>query len=139
MNLLFVCRANTGRSQIAEALFNKYSSGKNHATSAGTLVNNKEHSRVMDRPNIEPLLRSMNDLGIDIAHNLRKEITPEIINAADRIFLMAEPETIPDYLKDSDKVTYWDVPDPKNMEYEEICKIRDVIDAKVKALIEELI
>lgn len=138
MNVLFVCRANTGRSQVAEALFNKYSSGQNRATSAGTLINNKEHPRVADRPNIEPLLKAMNDMGLDISNNLRKELTPNMVNVADRIIVMAEPETIPDFLKNNDKVVYWEVPDLKDVDYEGSCKLRDGIDEKVKLLIQEL-
>lgn len=138
MNILFVCRANTGRSQIAEAFFNKFSSGKNHATSAGTLVNNKEHAKVSERPNLEPLLRALSEAGIDIADNLRKEVTLEMVDAADKIVVMAEPETIPDYLRNSRKSIYWDVADLEEVTYKGACELRDVIKEEVRAFIGRL-
>ena len=138
MTVLFICRANTGRSQIAETFFNKMAPEGWQAISGGTLVNNKEHKRVMDRPKIEPLLRSMKEASFDIGRNIRKEITPEMVRSADRIVVMAEPETIPDFLRGNSNTEYWDVPDPKEVVYEEMNKVRDVIQEKVLGLIRDI-
>ncbi len=52
MKILFVCKANNGRSQLAEAIFNKLVEGKHQATSAGTKVvredSNKEGQKISD-------------------------------------------------------------------------------------------
>ncbi len=48
---------------------------------------------------------------------------------------MAEPETIPDYLKKNKKMIYWDIKDPKGRSNEEYIKIIN----QLKNLIREFI
>ncbi|MBT3730129.1 hypothetical protein HOG29_02120, partial [bacterium] len=52
--------------------------------------------------------------GFDISENICKPITPELINWADKIISMAEVEESPDYLPNSQKVTFWKVENPDN-------------------------
>jgi len=138
MDILFLCRANTGRSQMAEAIFNKLAKGKHAAASAGTKVNDKQHALVEQRPNMEALLQCMDELGLDIRRNIRKEITPEMLAAADKAIIMAEPETVPDYLAESPKSIYWKVLDPKGMNYEGVLIVRKVIEERITLLLQEL-
>ena len=138
MDILFVCRGNTARSQIAEALFRSFPKNSCHrASSVGTKVENPEQL-VGERSVTEHLIECMNELHFDIRDNERTQITPEMVERADKIIVMAEPETLPEYLRESDKVEHWDVPDPKKKPYEEHRRVRDVIMERVKILTEGL-
>jgi len=101
MKILFVCRGNVGRSTMAAALFTKYSGIK--AFSAGTKVLENENQKIKEIPLAEPVIRFMKKEGINVAENTRTQLTLEMIPEFDKIIVMAEPETIPEYLSKSDK------------------------------------
>ena len=132
MQVLFVCTANVGRSQMAEAFFNKLSK-KNHASSAGIEVGDAEGESIGER-----VVRIMKELGYDLSKNTRKQITREMAEKADKIIVMAEKETIPNYLKKSLKVIFWDVPDAKGQSEEFQYRVRDQIKELVEELVEEI-
>jgi protein-tyrosine-phosphatase len=138
MNVLFVCRGNVGRSQMAEVIFNLLSEGKNIAFSAGTKVNENEGQKLKEKVPAANVLRVLNELGVNAEDNVRTQLTLEILNKADVIISMAEPETIPDYLKDNIKVIYWDIIDPFEKSLEETRDIRDQINSLVKDLIDNI-
>src|SRR3989344_8136411 len=111
MKILFVCRANQGRSQLAEAIFNNLSKGKHKAISVGTKViredSNKEGEKISD----QNIITAMKEVGVDISQNVRNQLTPETLNEADRVIVMSEPENTPHYLKGSPKAIFWEIPD----------------------------
>ena len=106
-----MCRGNVGRSQMAEALFSKYS--KHQVFSAGTKVHENDGEKIKNIPLAKEVIGSMNEESLDISENIRKQITPEMVNDYDKIIVMAEPETMPEFLKNSNKVVYWNIEDPK--------------------------
>ena len=142
MKLLFVCRGNVGRSQIAEAFFNNLL--KNHkAISVGTKVFNKEGKSVegeklKDRDGAKHIVAVMDEVGLDVRLAERNQITEQVIQDTDLIIVMAEKETLPEYLLNSDKVRYWDIDDPKNQTLEEVRATRDTINNLVKKLVTEI-
>ena len=69
MNILFICKANAGRSQMANAFFNKLSK-KNKSISAGALVNEKEGESLP-----EFVLKCMEEEGYDLSNEVRKQLT----------------------------------------------------------------
>lgn len=73
--VLFVCVHNSGRSQMAEAFFNYYASGKATATSAGT-----QPASHVDRT----VVATMKEIGIDISSNRSKLLTPEMLLGVDK-------------------------------------------------------
>ncbi len=135
MNVLFICRGNVGRSQMASVLFTKYSGIK--AFSAGTKVFEGENQKIKDIPIAEPVIRFMEKEGIDVSENNRIQLTPEMVQEFDRIIVMAEPETIPEYLSNSSKMEFWDIEDPKGMNDEGYEKIISQIKSKLKQFIKE--
>ncbi len=139
MKVLFVCRANVGRSQMASALFNKFSK-KNRSTSSGTDVKEKDGKPLFDSQKNEGryVLECMNDVGLDISKNVRTQITPKLIKEADLIIMMAEKENWPDYLENSPKARFWDVPDAKGTDLAFHISVRNKIEKKVKELIREV-
>ncbi len=134
MKILFVCRENVGRSQTAEALFKKYS--KHEVISAGTIVDN-EGQILKNLPGAQEVITSLKKEGIDISKNKRNQITPKMVDWADKIIVMAEKETIPDFLLNSQKAIIWEIEDLKGgslgNHLKRIPKLKD----KVLSFIEE--
>jgi protein-tyrosine-phosphatase len=132
MKVLFICRANVGRSQMATAFFNKLST-KHRAVGAGTHVGDNE-----GLPLQELVIRCMAELGYDLSKETRKQLTREIAHEADRIIVMNEKADLPPYLSDSPKVIFWDVEDAKGTSYDFHVKIRDQIKGLVEKLVQEI-
>jgi len=135
MKVLFICRGNVGRSQMAAALFTKYSGIK--AFSAGTKIFEEKNQKIKDIPLAEPVTKFMKKEGIDVAENARIQLTPKMVQEFDKIIVMAEPETIPEYLSNSNKMEFWDIKDPKGMDDEGYEKIISQIKSKLKQFIKE--
>ena len=135
MKILFVCRGNVGRSTMAAALFTKYSGIK--AFSAGTKVLKNENQKIKEIPLAEPVIRFMKKEGINVAKDTRTQLTIEMVQEFDKIIVMAESETIPQYLSKSDKMEFWDIKDPKGMDDEGYEKIVSQIKSKLKQFIKE--
>ena len=110
MKVLFVCRGNVGRSQMAQALFEKLSGLKSF--SVGTRVN-FEGQKIGDIEPAKFVISSMKKYGSDISTNFVKQLTPEMISEFDKIIVMAESETVPNYLKGNKKAEFWEIEDPK--------------------------
>ena len=131
MLVLFVCRANSKRSQVAAAFFNGMSK-KNTAISAGLEVLQEGNEGIPINPfNVE----IMKGMGYDLSKNVRTQLTREMADKADLIIAMAEKGTLPDYLADSPKLKYWKIDSTKNMPYgARLEKINHI-----KALVEKLV
>jgi arsenate reductase len=127
--VLFVCIHNSGRSQMAEAFFNRYASGKAKATSAGTAP-----AIHVDRT----VVAVMKELGIDISSNRPKMLTPEMMEGVDKAVTMGcgvEGVCPVTFVPSED----WHLEDPEGKSIEKVREIRDEIEAKVKKLIQEIL
>jgi protein-tyrosine-phosphatase len=114
MKILFICKGNVGRSQIAEALFAKFSDNKAEVVSAGIKIGGPEQPIGELLPQIQEVLDVMKEEGIDISSMIRKQLTENMVMDSDRIVAIIEDgEVLPDYLEKSDKLVRWNVPDPK--------------------------
>lgn len=132
MKVLFVCRANTGRSQVAEELYNMETSTKD-ASSAGTIVNDGIKT-IEEKPNVAPLIDTMIAYGIDISKNKRKQLNIRDLDMYDKVIVMAEPENIPDWLRNHPKFEYWEIEDIKDKDRENSARIINLIHKRVKEL-----
>lgn len=133
MKVLFVCRANAGRSQAAMEYYNRFRPGS--AESAGTIVpqpGQKVHVIYGDMP----FIAALKEDGINLLKNNRKPLEESMLKAFDRIVIMAQPETIPKYIQIGGRVEYWPVKDPKVSPLEEARSIRDEIKQRVEDLVE---
>ena len=148
VKVLFVCYGNVGRSQVAQSLFASLSA--NPSDSAGTNVDElissgKATGRVLKEvrrdglPSKSPSsIPYMEARGIDISNNLRKQLTPELIDEADRVVVMAERDSWPDFLAANDKVTIWDLPDPGILTIEAGNEVFDEIGRRVEELVRQI-
>ena len=128
-NVLFVCVENAGRSIMAEAFFKKYSPKNFQSNSAGT----KPASQV------NPLVvQVMKEVGIDISLKKPQILSKKMISTSKKTVNMGcmDKESCPALF--SKNVIDWQIPDPKEKPIEEIRKIRDQIDSKVKELVSSL-
>jgi len=130
MKVLFVCKANVGRSQMAEAFFNRLSK-KNSSKSAGTDVDENNGKTLPDS-----MVKCMAEKSYDISKCKRKQLTPKMVKEADKIIVLTAKEDMPTYT-DFSKVVLWDVEDAKGMPYEFHCRIRDYIKSLVERLVKE--
>lgn len=134
MKILFVCKYNVGRSQIASAFFNKLSQ-KNYSISIGTHVNKDEGQSIAP---FESVIKCMAELGYDLSGNFRKQLTPQMARESDKIIVMTKKEDLPDYMTKSEKLIFWDIDDAKGQSYDFHIKIRDEIRNMVEKLIEKI-
>ena len=146
MNILFVCRANVGRSQVAQVCFNKLS--RHTADSAGIAVDElivKLHLRGRKLKDVTSISRAAeynlecirNELGVDIADKERQQLTPQMVDEADLVVVIAEKEQWPDYLKEGGKIMFWDIPDGVGQDDAFVYDVFTQVRRKVEQLVEE--
>ncbi len=133
MNVLYICRANFARSQIAEAIHNNLFDS--NAKSAGTIPGEYEGIQFRQYGRLE-LLTCLLEIGIDISDKFPKKLTQKMIKSADSVIVMAEPSTWPDYLKQSPKIEYWEISDPAGRSLYFYRKTRDEIRLRIEDLLE---
>jgi arsenate reductase len=126
--VLFVCTQNAGRSQMAQALFERHAPSDVRAESAG-----QQPRREGVWPNV---IEAMAEIGIDIEGRQPKKLTVEMQLHADWAITLACGATCP-YVPTT--VEDWDIPDPAGKPLEEVRAIRDAIDVRVRELVEQRI
>jgi len=135
MRILFVCRGNVGRSQMAEALFRQRFGDAHEASSAGTKLSGPEQSIGELLPATKEVLDVMGEVGLDISGALRKQLTEQMVMDADRVVAIIEDkEPLPEYLSGSAKLVRWNVPDPKGRDLAFTRGVRNVIRERVDTL-----
>lgn len=116
MYTLFVCKWNVGRSQMAESIYTSLYNKK--CISAWTVVWDKEGVNIKDIPEAHNVITVLSEEWIDVSNKTRKQLTEELCKHADKIIMMAESDTIPEYISKYNNITYWNVDNPKWMDYE---------------------
>jgi len=126
--VLFVCVHNAGRSQMAAALLDHHAKGKVHIRSAG--------SDPADQIN-PAVLAALDEWGIDLAQEFPKPLTDEFVRAADVVITMGCGDACPIY--PGKRYEDWELEDPAGKPVEVVRRIRDDIDARVQALLADLV
>jgi arsenate reductase (thioredoxin) len=124
---LFVCLHNAGRSQMSQALFARAAEGRHRALSAGTTPGDRVHPEVV---------QVVRELDIDLADRVPHALTTELAEQADVVVTMGCGDECP-YIPGK-RYLDWDLEDPKSRPVEEVRALRDDIDRRVRALVEEL-
>ena len=125
--VLFVCKANAGRSQMSQALFERTAGGAHEAASAGTTPAEHVHPEVV---------AAMREIGIDLAGRVPRKLTDELAQWADVVVTMGCGDACP-YIPGTRYVD-WDLPDPKGRPIDEVRRLREDIGHRVDALVHEL-
>jgi arsenate reductase (thioredoxin) len=122
--VLFVCTHNAGRSQMAQALFERHAPADVRAESAG------QEPAAEVWPEVVEVMR---EVGVDIAERRPKKLTVEMQLHADWAITLACGASCP-YVPTT--VEDWDIPDPAGRSIAEVRAIRNAVELRVKDLID---
>ena len=125
--VLFVCIENSNRSQMAEALARMYGAGRVEAYSAGSRPSRQVNPKAIN---------TMQELGYDLNRHSSKSLSEIPDVEYDFVATMGCGDECP-FVRTKERED-WDLPDPKDMEPDEFRAVRDLIEAKVKNLIDRL-
>ncbi|NDU75208.1 arsenate reductase ArsC [Actinomadura sp. DSM 109109] len=125
--VLFVCDANAGRSQMAAALAMARGHGRLHARSAGTAPAAELEMVVVE---------VMAEIGVDLPAEFPKPLTGELVAAADLVITLCCGGACP--LLPHTRYLDWAVPDPAHQPLSETRRIRDEFDLLVTDLLAAL-
>lgn len=131
MKILFVCRANSGRSQMAMELYNLLH--PDEAESAGTHVD-QPGQKLADRPTAASAIAAMRDIGVDMSQNTRRQLKPEMLDQYDHIIVLAETRAIPSFLNTWAGAEMWHIEDTKRVDHARAAIIRENIYKRAKEL-----
>jgi protein-tyrosine-phosphatase len=125
--VLFVCVHNAGRSQMAAALLDHHAAGRVSVRSAG--------SEPADRIN-PAVVEVMAEVGLDLSKEFPKPLTDDAVRAADVVITMGCGDACAFY--PGTRYLDWELADPAGRGVAEVRAIRDEIDRRVRALVDEL-
>jgi arsenate reductase len=126
--VLFVCVHNAGRSQMAAGLLAKYAGPRIVVRSAGSAPADEVNPAVVE---------VMREVDVDVSHEFPKALTTDAVETSDVVVTMGCGDACPVF--PGKRYLDWDLPDPSGLPVEAIRPIRDQIDARVRALIRELL
>ena len=128
MKILFICKGNVGRSQMAEFLFRQKFGDQHHISSAGVKLTGPEQPIVDLLPLTKEVIDVMKEEGLDISSAVRNQLTPQMIEEMGKIIAVIEDEELlPSYLTGSPKLIRWNVPDPKGKDLDFTRDVREQI------------
>jgi len=126
--VLFVCVHNAGRSQMAAGLVKLRSGGHVHVRSAGSAPGDAINPAVVE---------AMTEIGVDMSEEFPKPLTDEVVRDADVVITMGCGDACPIY--PGKRYEDWELDDPAGEDLDTVRGIRDEIDARVQALVAELL
>jgi arsenate reductase len=126
-SILFVCVHNAGRSQMAAGFAQALGGDRVRVLSAG--------SEPADR--INPVaVAAMAEVGIDIRTNQPQVLRTEDVRDSDVVITMGCGDACPIF--PGKRYEDWELTDPAGLDIEAVRPIRDEIERRVQALLEEL-
>ena len=123
MNVLFVCIQNAGRSQMAQALYERRGGS---ARSAGTEPAARVHPEVVE---------AMREVGVELDGRVPHELSREDVEWADTVVTMGCGDRCP--FIPGKRYVDWQLDDPAGRPVDEVRAIRDEIDKLVAALLQQ--
>jgi len=120
MKALFVCVQNAGRSQIAEALYERRGG---EARSAGSQPASELHEAVVE---------ALEEVGIDVSGRTPRSLTREDVEWADVVVTMGCGDACP--VLPGKEYVDWNLSDPAGLCLEEVRELREVIEQRVASL-----
>lgn len=119
-NVLFVCVQNAGRSQMAQALYERRGG---QARSAGTRPAERVHPEVAE---------AMFEVGVDVDGRTPRKLGREDVEWADLVVTMGCGDECP--FIPGKRYVDWDLADPAGRSADEVRAIRDEIERRVAEL-----
>ena len=126
--IIFVCVHNAGRSQMAAGFMRQLGGERVEVLSAGSAP----------KDSINPVaVEAMAELGIDIANQMPKVLTPEAVQQSDVVITMGCGDACPYY--PGKRYEDWVLEDPAGQGIAPVRVIRDEIKARVEQLLSEIL
>jgi arsenate reductase len=125
--VLFVCVQNAGRSQLAAAILRFVAGDRVRVRTAGSEPTGSIHPLV---------LTALDEIGVPVGGEFPKPLTDEAVRAADVVITMGCGDACPIY--PGIRYLDWELPDPATLGLDGIRAVRDDIDGRVRALLDEL-
>ena len=126
-SVLFVCVHNAGRSQMAAAFLTHLAGDTVEVRSAGSVPADQVNPAVVE---------AMKEVGIDISAETPKILTTEAVKASDVVITMGCGDTCPVF--PGKKYLDWALADPAGQGVEAVRPIRDEIETRIRALVDEI-
>ncbi|MFZ0343363.1 MAG: hypothetical protein WAL31_13650 [Gaiellaceae bacterium] len=120
MRVLFVCIENAGRSQMAQALYERRGG---EARSAGSQPAAELHEAVVE---------VLEEVGIDVSGRTPRALRREDVGWAELVVTMGCGDACP--VLPGKEYVDWDLPDPVGLCLEEVRELRAVIEQRVSSL-----
>ena len=126
--ILFVCVENSNRSQMSQAFASMHGGNEVEAFSAGSKPSGKINPKAID---------SMKELGYDLSSHHSKSLE-EVKQYApfEVVVTMGCGDACP--WMPAKTFIDWQIPDPRDMSEEDFRKVRNLIEQKVKELLQQL-
>lgn len=125
--VMFVCVHNAGRSQMAAGFMRSLGGERIEVLSAGSAP----------KDSINPVaVEAMAELGIDIANQKPRILTPEAVQESDVVITMGCGDACPYY--PGKRYEDWKLDDPAGQGIDSVRVIRDEIKSRVEALLLEI-
>ena len=125
---MFVCVHNAGRSQMAAGFMRTLGGDRVEVLSAGSAP----------KDSINPVaVEAMSELGIDIANQKPKVLTPEAVQQSDVVITMGCGDACPYY--PGKRYEDWVLDDPAGQGIDSVRVIRDEIKTRVEGLLAEIL
>ncbi len=127
-SILFVCVENANRSQMAAAFARMYGKNEFEVYSAGSQPAEEVNQKA---------IRAMQEASYDLTRHHPQSLSeiPDI--EYDFVATMGCGDECP-FVR-AKRREDWSIPDPKNMPHDEFIEVRNVIEAKVKAILKTLL
>jgi protein-tyrosine-phosphatase len=126
--VLFLCTHNAGRSQMALGFFQHLAGERAVVWSGGSEPGEKINSSAV---------AAMAERGIDITGEYPEPWTDEVVRAADVVITMGCGDACPVF--PGKRYEEWVLDDPDGLTVDDVRPIRDDIERRVRALLDELV
>ncbi|MGI6785189.1 MAG: low molecular weight phosphatase family protein [Gleimia sp.] len=127
VTVMFACRQNAGRSQIAAAIMKSKAPSNVTVLSAGTTPADEVHPET---------LTVLNEMGLPLVDEHPQRLTNEAVQASDWVITMGCGETCPVY--PGKHYEDWEIQDPSGQPIEVVRTIRDDIERHVTDLLDRI-
>ena len=137
MKVLFICKGNWFRSQVAEAIYNQIT-GTHDAVSAGTYVGAPDEPEGQILSDLFPdpvFFEAMESHGLYLRNHKTKKLTPEMLQDANVVISMAQEPYIPDFLSKDPRVVWRNVEDYSVVTKELAERTYDTLTRLIKGII----
>jgi arsenate reductase (thioredoxin) len=124
--VLFVCVANSGRSVLAERLFQRLAGDRHKARSAGSSPGAHAHPVVLE---------ALREVGIDATDHVPHRLDGDDVQWADVVVATCD-DACP--VLPGKRYVNWQLPDPKGRQLDEVRELRDEIESRVEQLVTDL-